>query len=174
MLDKITNIGTGFTHKPEKIFKAKSRAYVAKGFMRSSEIPDNITALLALYEGANAKFLPFGTLDNSGSNITWTQKTAKTDFYTIGLGYEVVATIIGLTLSPEMLDFVTNIGDDEYTFLFIPDGTEDIFMILNGVTVTTEGNIGILDGDNFSKITFKMTKEANKLTDVVKFVELEN
>ena len=172
-LSPITSMNQGFPQKPTDLFKQKCHAYLAKGDFSTTDIPENIADLTDLYTGINPKFKPIGVLDNAGSNVTWSQKTAKTDFHTIGMGTELTATLVLLTISEDTIDFTADIGDDEYSILFIPQGTNNIFYALSGVTLTTEGNIGIVDGDNFAKITLKAFREANKLTDILIFKTLQ-
>ena len=171
-LSKITNPATGFTHNLNKILKEKCRIYIAKGSFAAADIPATIAALAALYSGANAKFIPLGDMDSTGSNITWTQKTAEIDFSTVGLGYEIIGTFVGVTVSKDMIDFVSNMGNDQYSFLFIPDGTNNVFYALNGVTVTTEGNLVVVENDALSKITFKASRKANEVNDAILYKEL--
>ena len=41
------------------------------------------------------------------------------------------------------------------------------------MTVTTEGNLGVVE-DGLSKITFKISRKANKITDVIKFAKVSS
>ena len=173
MIQAITNMN-GFPQTPTDLFKYKSSAYIARGFFTLADMPETITELIALYSGPSAKFKALGTLDNTGSNITWSQKTAKTDFHTIGMGTEITATLVILSISDDTITFTSDLGDGEYTLLFIPQGIDNIFYAISGVTLTTEGNIGIVDGDNFGKITLKAFREANKVSDILKFKIFEN
>jgi hypothetical protein len=63
------------------------------------------------------------------------------------------------------------LGAKTYSLLFVPEGVNNIFFALNGVTITTEGNLPIVDGDALAKITFKTFRHANLIEDVVKFEE---
>ena len=60
---------------------------------------------------------------------------------------------------------------NRFSFLFIPEGTDDVLFAVSGVTVTTEGNLGVVE-DGLSKITFKVSRKVNKITDVIKFARL--
>lgn len=172
-LSKIAKINEGFKHQLNKLLAKKCRIYIAMGEFDETDIPTDKAELATLYS-ATGSFLPLGDMDNSGSNISWTEKTYKTDFSTVGMGYDVNGNFVGVTVTAEMLDFVSDLGHGAYSFLFVPDKTDDIFFALSGVTLTTDGNLAVVEGDTPSKITFKASRGANKITDVVKFKELSN
>ena len=162
----------GFSHRLKEIFAKKCEVYIAEGRFDVAEIPENTEELLDLIEGPNARFLPFGRMDGGGNNITWTAKTYELDTGSVTLYYEVTGNMTSMTVNPDMVDFVSTMGDKEYSFLQIPIGENHIFYALNGVDVSHEGNLVIADGDNPSKINFKAFRKCNKLTDAILFKEL--
>ena len=162
---------TGFKHSVYEIFKKKSHIYIARGEFLADDIPDDIDALMALISGTNSPMLPLGDMDTGGSNITWTEQTVDTDFSTLGSGYEINGTFVGITINQTMFRFINELGDHRYSFLFVPEGVDNVFFAISGVNVTTEGNLGIVE-DGLAKITFKIKRKANKLTDVIKFAKL--
>ncbi|HPK40009.1 MAG: hypothetical protein WDA18_09305 [Candidatus Ratteibacteria bacterium] len=169
-LKKITNTN-GFQHQVNAILAAKCRIYIAEGEFGDDDIPSDLEALAALY-GSSGDFLPFGDMDNTGSNISWTEKTYEIDFSTVGLGYEVQGNFVSVTITDEMLDFCGDLGRKVYSFLFVPDQAKDIFFALSGVVVTSEGSLSVVEGDTPSKITFRATRKCNKITDAVKYKKL--
>jgi len=170
LLKKITNPATGFEHRAYKVLSKKCNVFIAEGEFATTDIPSSTTQLTALYSGANAKFVPLGDMDASGSNITWSARTQKVDFAELQIGVDVVGTLVGITLTKGMLGFVSNLGMKQYSLLFVPDGLTNIFYALSGVFLSTEGNLPIVE-ESVSKITFKATKSANKVEDVVKYDE---
>ena len=173
-LSKVTMSGNtsfeGFKNKLNDILQGKCYIYIAKGEFLNSDIPSSANALNNLISGTNSPFLPLGDMDATGSNITWTPKTIDTDFSTLVVGYDVNGTFVSITINKNMFKFVTELGYNRYSFLFIPEGVEDIFFAVSGVTVVTEGNLGVVE-DGLSKITFKVSRKANKITDVIKFTK---
>jgi len=159
----------GFPHNLLKLLKGKCRIYIAKGTFDSASVPDTISELLALYQGSNAPFKPLGEMDSGGSNITWTQQMTETAFHKVGLGYEVTGTFVSVTVSNEMFSFLKSVGTDLYSFLFVPDGDTQTFFALNGVTVTTDGNLVVSEKDSLSKITFKASRTVDDLSDVIMY-----
>jgi len=159
---------TGFKHKINDVLQGKCYIFIAKGEFLNSDIPATKTALNTLINGSSSPFLPLGDMDATGSNITWSEKTIDTDFSVIGAGYDITGTFVSITVNRRMFQFITELGYDRYSFLFLPEGTDDVFFAVSGVTVTTEGNLGVVE-DGLSKITFKVSRKANKITDVIKF-----
>ena len=162
---------SGFKHRVNDVLQGKCNIFIARGEFLASEVPSTKAALLALIIGANAPFFPLGDMDATGSNITWNEKTIETDFSTLGAGYEVNGTFVSITVNKNMIQFTDELGHGRYSFLFIPEGTDDVLFAVSGVTVTTEGNLGVVE-DGLSKITFKVSRKANKITDVIKFARL--
>jgi hypothetical protein len=175
MLKKVNTpgFGTGFQHKLNKILNEKCRAHIAEGSFTDADIPTMKKDLHDLYNGVSAPFNPFGDLDGTGSKISWTEKTYELDFTTVGLNVEVTGSLVSVTITSDSLKFASNLGQKEYSLLIVPDGTDNIFFALSGVTLTTEGDLGIVENDHVSKITYKIFRKANKIEDVVKFKELE-
>ena len=169
---KIANIGNGFPHRSKKVLARKCRLYIAKGNIDNVVPPATIAALTALFTGTTAVYVPLGDMDNAGSNISWVERTYDIDFETIGLGYDITGTFVGVTVTEAMLDFCTNLGGDQYTILCVPDGVNNIFFAMSGVSLTTEGSLNVVENDGVSKITFKASRKADNLTDVVKYREL--
>jgi len=161
----------GFLHLINDILKGKCFIYIAKGEFQTSDVPTNKNGLTNLISGSTSPFLPLGDMDATGSNVSWSEKTIETDFSTLGAGYEVTGTFVSITVSKKMLNFIDGLGNARYSFLFVPEGTDDVFFALSGMTVTTEGNLGVVE-DGLSKITFKVSRKANKLTDVIKLAKL--
>ena len=171
-IQKIQNIGAGFPHQANKVLAGKCRLYICKGSLDGVKLPENKAALKALYTGATAVFLPMGDMDNAGSHITWEQQTYDVDFSTLGLGYTVTGTFMGITVTTESLEFMDNLGFDEYTILCVPDGRDDVFFALSGVTITTAGNLDVVENESISKVTYTATRRVNNLTDAIKYKEL--
>jgi len=158
----------GFRHRINDVLQGKCHVFIARGEFMNSDVPTSIPALSSLYSGTNCPFLPLGDMDATGSNITWSEKTIDTDFSTIGAGYEITGTFVSITINRNMFQFITDLGHHRYSFLFVPEGTNDVLFAVSGVTITTEGNMGVVE-DGLSKITFKVGRKANKVTDVIKF-----
>jgi len=171
-LTKVTMSGSsnfaGFRHSVNDVLQGKCHTFIARGEFLPSDIPSSKIALANLISGNNSPFLPLGDMDATGSNITWSEKTIDTDFNVIGAGYDITGTFVSITVNRNMLQFVTELGHRRYSFLFVPEGTDDVLFAVSGVTVTTEGNLGVVE-DGLSKITFKVSRKANKITDVIKF-----
>jgi hypothetical protein len=144
--------------------------YIAKGEFKPADIPHSQTALETLISGTNCPFLPLGDMDATGSNIAWSEKTIDTDFSTLGAGYDITGTFVSITINRTMFGFITGLGHSRYSFLFVPEGVNDVFFAVSGVTITTEGSLGVVE-DGLSKITFKVSRKANKITDVIKFAK---
>ena len=168
-----SNSFTGFKHRLNDVMQGKCNIFIAKGEFNSSDIPATQFQLQSLMSGSGSPFLPLGDMDATGSNIAWTEKTIETDFSTLGTGYEITGTFVSITVNKNMFQFLTELGYSRYSFLFIPEGVDDIFFAVSGVTVTTEGNLGVVE-DGLSKITFKVSRKANKITDVIKFAKFSN
>jgi hypothetical protein len=168
---KMTNFGNGFIHQLNKVFKRRCRLYIAEGNLDDVADPTNIAALTALYRGASAVYLPFGDMDHTGSHITWTQDSYKIDHSELGLTYNVEGTFVGVTITKESLDFCGNLGFGQYSILIVPDGANDIYFAMSGVTLRTEGDLGVVN-EGISKITYKASRSADSLTTVIKFKEL--
>jgi len=165
-LTKITNPSGGFPHRVNEVLMGKCQIYIAKGEIDTDpETPQELQTLIT------TSFVPLGDMDATGSNVTWSEKTVETDFSTLGVGFEVTGTFISVTVNEKMLSFASNLGHSGYSFLFMPEGATDTYFALSGVTVTTEGNLGVVE-DGLSKITFKVNRKVNKLTDCVKFARL--
>jgi hypothetical protein len=171
-ISKISNISNGFAHRANRLLTASHRVFIARGNFDNIALPSTIAAIKALYEGSSATFLPLGDMDGGGSVLNWVQRQYETDFSTVGLGVDVTATLVGITVMESMLDFASDLGNGEYTLLFVPDNINNVFFALSGVTLTTEGNLNIVEKDSVSKITFKASRKANKLTDVIKYKEI--
>jgi hypothetical protein len=161
----------GLKRDINNILKEKCLIYYSEGEFKSTDIPSTKTALLGLYTGENCPFLPFGVMDASGSNISWTEKEHKVDIETIGAGYEVSAQYVSVTVSEDMFALLTEMRKFKHSFLFVPEGRDDTFYAMSSVRVTTEGNLGVVE-DGLGKITFKIKREVNDLTDVIKFKRL--
>jgi hypothetical protein len=170
VMNNTTNF-TGFKHKINDVLRGKCNIFIAKGEFNTVDIPTSKSQLASLINDTDSPFLPIGDMDATGSNITWSEKTIETDFSTLGAGYEVNGVFVSITINKNMFQFVSELGFSRYSFLFIPEGTDDIFFAVSGVTVTTEGNLGVVE-DGLSKITFKVSRKANKITDVIKFATL--
>jgi hypothetical protein len=159
---------TGFKHRINSVLQGKCYIYIARGEFLGSDIPTTKVALANLVSGTDSPSLPIGDNDATGSNITWSEKTIETDFSTIGAGYDITGNIVSITVNKIMFQFISALGFTRYSFLFVPEGTDDVFFAISGVTVTTDGNLGVVE-DGLSKITFKLSRKANKITDVIKF-----
>jgi len=166
-----TSSFSGFKHRLNDVLQQKCNVFIAKGEFNQTEIPSSPAELLALITEPSNQFLPLGDMDATGSNITWSEKTIEVDFSTLGAGYEITGTLVSITVNAQMLQFITELGYSRYSFLFIPEGVEDLFFAVSGVTVTSEGNLGVVE-DGLSKITLKIARKANKITDVIKFEKL--
>lgn len=171
-LTKISTPANGFLHQANKILGKKCRVFIAKGKFDTADIPDTKAELAALYSGATAKFIPLGDNDESGSKIGWKQKTKKIDFSTIPLGYEITGVLVNVTITSEMLTFADTLGTEEYSLLFVPDSDDSTFFALSGITINTEGELPVMDGDNIGKVTFNLSKDADKIATVVKYAVL--
>jgi hypothetical protein len=159
---------TGFKNKINDVLQGKCYIYIARGEFWNNDIPSSKNQLGNLISATNCPFLPLGDMDAGGSNITWTEKTIDTDFSVLGAGYEVSGTFVSITVNKRMFQFISELGYSKYSFLFMPEGINNIFFAISGVNVTTEGNLGVVE-DGLSKITFKVSRKANKITDVIKF-----
>ena len=162
---------TGFKHRVNSVLQGKCNVFIARGEFLPSDIPATKQALANLINGTDSPFLPVGDMDATGSNITWTEKTIDVDFSTLGAGFDINGTFVSITVNRNMFQFISELGHNRYSFLFVPEGTDDIFFAVSGVTITTEGNLGVVE-DGLSKITFKVSRKANKITDVIKFAKL--
>jgi len=151
----------------QKLFAKKHEVYIAKGAFDDADLaPSGLDTLLT------TKFIKFGETDASGSNITSTSKTQKIAFRSVPFGCEVAVNLVLVSVTPEMLEFISDMGADEYSFIFKPKDISDYFFAVSGITISPELNIPIYDGDNIAKITLKGTREADKLTDVVIYFDL--
>jgi hypothetical protein len=176
-LSRITMNGNnnfaGFKHRINDVLQGKCHIFIARGEFLNSDVPSTKTALAGLINGSSSPFLPLGDMDATGSNIAWTEKTIDVDFSTLGAGYDITGTFVSITVNKNMFQFVTDLGHSRYSFLFVPEGTDDVLFAVSGVTITTEGNLGVVE-DGLSKITFKVSRKANKITDVIKFARYSN
>jgi len=149
----------------EKLFARKHEVYIAEGSFEGSDLlSQNLDDHIG---GQDSMFMKLGETDASGSNIVSNPKTQKIAFRSVAFGCEVTMTLVLVTVTPEMLDVIADMGTKEYSFIFKPRDTSDYFFAVDGVTISPEIIIPIYDGDNFAKITLKGTREADNLTDVV-------
>lgn len=171
-LKKITTPALGFTHKANKILCKKCRVFIAEDDFAVADIPATKAALLALHEGAEAKFVPFGDLDSKGSSIKWKQNSVAIDFSEIPTDTEVTGTLINVTLTKEMIAFVDSMGTNAFSFLFIPDGDTETFFAVSGVSVKHEGSLPVVEENELGKVTFSLNRKANQIADVIKLEKL--
>lgn len=168
-LIKITTPADGFPFEANQVLAKKCNIYIAKGTFDTEDIPDSASELTALYSGTGAKFVPFGDSEGGSSNLTWTQKTKKLAFSTVGLGYSIAGKIVNVTVCKDMFAFIGDLTTGMYSLLFVPDGDTKTFFALNGVSITTEGDIPLDKDDDVAKITFTLSRDVDKLADVVKY-----
>lgn len=167
-IEKISNPSGGFPFDVNKVMGKKCRIYIAKGTFDTADIPDTVSELSALYGGATPKFIPFGNTEGNGSNVTWNQKTKKLAFSTVGLGFTITGKMVNVTVCKEMFAFIDDLTTGMYSLLFVPDGDDSTFFALSGVSITHEGDLPLDKEDDIAKITFTLSRDADKLTDVIK------
>jgi hypothetical protein len=170
-LSTITKPIGGYPHGINKVFKSKCFVYIAEGKFDDTEMPNTITALKALYTGSLAPFVPFGRMEANGSQIEWEEQSIAIDFGEIPTGVEVNGELKGITFSKEMLSFVDEKGLNEYSFLFVPDGKENIFAAVSGVNIKSKGKMNVV-GDGLSGISWLLNRKGNNISDIVLFDEL--
>ena len=166
-LIRIQTPTTIFGEGIKKVLRKKCRIYIAKGDFSQSDIPNDPDELKNLYSGVNPKFVYLGVMDKGGSNIAWTQSGIDIDFGKIGVEYDVNGTFVRITIDNNTIGFISEMGDDDYSFLFVPDGDTTTFFALNKTTVTTDGNLTVVEDGGISKVTFKANRRAERLDDVI-------
>jgi hypothetical protein len=170
-LSKINSIQNKFPHFAAKLLSARCNTYIARGSLAANEWPTTKAELLEMIQGSEAKFSAFGVLDGDGSEITWEDETYELDHSTVKTSVKLTGKYANMTVNADMLGFIDEIGSDIYTLLNIPVDSDDLYYALNGVTITTNGSIGIVKNGP-SKIDFTATKKANKLGNVLVFREI--
>lgn len=168
-LTKITTPANGFPFEANNVMGDKCKIYIAKGKFDTEDFPVTKSELSALYSGATPKFIPFGDSEGGSSNVSWTQKTKKLAFSTVGLGFTITGKLVNVTVCKEMFSFIAELTTEMYSLLFVPDGKDSIFFALNGVSITHEGDLPLDKEDDVAKITFTLSRDADKLTDVIKY-----
>ena len=111
-------------------------------------------------------------MDGSGSSVSLEAVTTEIDFGPVTLYYKVSGVLVSVSVESRMLDFVNSIGYEQYSLLFVPDETDDLFYAVSGVSISTKGAFGVVEGDTPSKITFEFARNVNEIKDALYFVDL--
>ena len=172
-LIRISTATTALSETTRKVLRKKCRIYIAKGDFSPTDYPNDPDELRELYTGVNPKFIFLGIMDKGGSEISWTQSGIDIDFGKIGVEYDVNGTFVRVAVDNDTLRFVSDLGDDDYSFLFVPDGDNKTFYALNKTTVTTDGKLTVVDEGGISKVTFKANRKTERLDEVILYKVFE-
>ena len=173
IIKKGVAMNSGFPHAFTKIFAERCRVLIALGRIGIADIPKNKEELADLINGGvDSPWLPLGRLSASGSKVTGVPKTQEVDFGKFPTGVDVQIELNSIHFDEDMLEFVSELGVDEYSFMMVPDETDNVFYAVSGITLAPELSLPIVDGDSMATISFKGERKANKYTDVIYYKEL--
>ena len=173
-LKKISITNNGLKDDVIELLSLKCKAYIAEGKFNKSGIPTTKTALSALIDSETGVFITLGEMDGSGNKITSTPKLYETALRTAQTGEDLEGNFILLNVNSKSLNFADALINKVCTLLFIPDAYDDIYLIYNGVTITSAKEIPLGDGDSIAKISLNAKRKVNKFTDAVFLMNLED
>lgn len=163
------DLDLGLLNEVNDVMAKSCQVFIAKGVFNESDIPTTKTELAELY-GASGKFVYFGNMASSGSNITWEPHKIKIDFHEIQTYIDVKGTLESVSVSKKMLDFLDS-QTGLHSFLFVPKGDSETFFALSGVMLAHNGNLTVV-GEEISKVTISATRRVNLLKEVIKLDKL--